>query len=555
MRYLLAAEADKIQDFIFRSSRLQEVVGASQLLNRFCREGALRLLEEHGGDPAQDVLVNDGGSFRILFAGDEAKDRASRFGGDLAELYRLSLGGTISVAEPVALDDDFKDAAKEANRALRRAKEHRQVTAAEPHMPYVAFCTSCGIGLADTYAKLPGEKNDRGRYLCAMCQTKAEERVNNRHDLLDEFLEIVIESEDHLDQFIWPEDTDAVANHDPRNYVAYLVADGNGIGNVFAECDEVQIRELSKQLTSALRRSLATPTGLIMRRLDRQFDKNKLEIVPVLPLILGGDDLFALIPAPYALDFAQRFCLIFERELKNLVEKEKLNVPNPTVAAAVVICKSKYPYTLAHSRAEELLKEAKRQSKLLATYCEQPLSAISFEIILGSRLAGQEEKDVEQSKVIRSSLKPYWVINKNTGLSDRAKEYGIALNVLLNQRLKLKDVPNKRLSELRRRFINLPRNISITEHHNQMTKWTHSLDSVIERSDHQAVLQEAMKALGQTSESNRSGHHWRELNRNGSTLLAHGMLDLLEAWEFAQDLDNGLEKYEPKEYESQESEQ
>jgi hypothetical protein len=38
MRYLIAAEADRIQDLIFRSSRLREVVGGSQLLSRFCQD-------------------------------------------------------------------------------------------------------------------------------------------------------------------------------------------------------------------------------------------------------------------------------------------------------------------------------------------------------------------------------------------------------------------------------------------------------------------------------------------------------------------------------------
>jgi hypothetical protein len=45
-RWLLAAEADQIQDSIFRSSRLREVVGGSQLLTRFCRTYEQRLHAE-----------------------------------------------------------------------------------------------------------------------------------------------------------------------------------------------------------------------------------------------------------------------------------------------------------------------------------------------------------------------------------------------------------------------------------------------------------------------------------------------------------------------------
>ena len=45
-RYLLAAEADKIQDFIFRAAKLREVGGPSRLLARFCVEGVNALIKE-----------------------------------------------------------------------------------------------------------------------------------------------------------------------------------------------------------------------------------------------------------------------------------------------------------------------------------------------------------------------------------------------------------------------------------------------------------------------------------------------------------------------------
>ena len=98
MRYLLAAEADKIQDFIFRSSRLRGVVGASQLLSRFCEKGVPLLLPLQGGKQGIEVRVNDGGSFRIIFEGDDGdavKKRAKAFGADLAELYRRTVDGSL----------------------------------------------------------------------------------------------------------------------------------------------------------------------------------------------------------------------------------------------------------------------------------------------------------------------------------------------------------------------------------------------------------------------------------------------------------------------------
>ena len=105
-RYLLAAEADKIQDLLFRSAHLREVVGGSQLLTRFCREVPAKL-----GIPADNVLISDGGSFRLLF---DTEEQARAFGDELAEVYRRATGGTLTVAEPVRVNGDFSAAAEQA---------------------------------------------------------------------------------------------------------------------------------------------------------------------------------------------------------------------------------------------------------------------------------------------------------------------------------------------------------------------------------------------------------------------------------------------------------
>lgn len=66
-----------------------------------------------------------------------------------------------------------------------------------------------------------------------------------------------------------------------------------------------------------------------------------------------------------------------------LQQPELASAPKPTMAAAVVICKSKYPFHLAHQRGEQLLKEAKRLCK---SQRQQPMSMVNFELIVGNRL-------------------------------------------------------------------------------------------------------------------------------------------------------------------------
>lgn len=542
MPYLLAAEADKIQEFIFRSSRLREVVGASQLLTRFCRSVEDTLAGKYNAQ----VVVNDGGSFRVIF---DTREQAVAFGADLAELYRLALGGSLTVAEPVTLNGDFREANDRAGKALRWAKSRRQGVMAEPHMPYVAFCASCGVALAQDHTKLAKERDDdRERYLCDDCLRKAEESATNRANLLNEFLADVIEDSSQLSSFELLFEPEKVGRYDPRNYVAYLVADGNGMGRLFGRLQhEEALHQFSTELSSAVRKSLAAATRKL-RDQTGKLSKTDAWSIPVLPLILGGDDLFALIPAPYALDFARRFCLEWEAQMDKLVKEAGLtDVPRPTVAAAVVICKSKYPYALAHRRAEVLLKEAKRHCKLLAAEKGKHLSAVNFEVILGNRLAGLEEEDEQVNGGVKRTLRPYWVTNN--GLPASAQERGIELKQLLDQRLALKNVPNKRLAELRRCFEDLPSDMNVRNRHQELEDWTtRKLARILQRlgSSSRTHVEAALQSLGKPI----GRHHWREVPGRDGGLLAHGMLDLLEAWDFAQSLDHSPDEYEPQEEEA-----
>lgn len=79
MSYLLAAEADRIQDLVFRSSSLREVVGGSQLLSRFCDEVPVQLAARLGIDA--QAVTSGGGSFHI-----KVTDREQR--GSMAPPWR-----------------------------------------------------------------------------------------------------------------------------------------------------------------------------------------------------------------------------------------------------------------------------------------------------------------------------------------------------------------------------------------------------------------------------------------------------------------------------------
>ncbi|HQE92105.1 MAG TPA: hypothetical protein PLH19_05705 [Anaerolineae bacterium] len=531
-RYLLAAEADKIQDLLFRSARLREVVGGSQLLSRFCKETPQLL-----NVPKEDIIISDGGSFRILF---DRQEQAQAFGADLAEVYRRATGGSLSIAEPVAVNDDFGKASAQAEENLRQAKRWRENWKSQEHLPYVAFCASCGVGLAKKHTAY--HENQDPQYLCPSCLTKGAERATGAElgDFLREFYGVVV-GLNNLRTLDWPgkqkrrgckeiDPLEDVADYDPRRYVAYLVADGNNMGQIFGKCQTPeQMRDLSKGLSEVVRKALAEPAHLAMDAQHQVSDREN--FVPVLPLILGGDDLFALIPAPWALDFSLRFCQVYEREMKALLERIGLQeIPIPTVAAAVVICKSKHPYALAHEAGESRLKEAKRMGKQRVLDGEQPCSTLNFEIVLGGRLV-----EPVSDKLLRATLRPYWG-TKSADLNG----WGLSVKQLLEHRYELRSVPHKRLVELRSLYDDLPESLKP----DSLDPWKARLEQLQVRigrkEKHREAVDTALSTLG-----GKEPGYWRKVDRPPQNVWhGHGLPDLLEVWDFALDLDKNRQDYE-----------
>jgi|LGOV01.1.fsa_nt_gb hypothetical protein len=535
--HLLAAEADKIQDLIFRSSRLREVVGGSQLLSRFCQEVPAKILP-----PGARILVNEGGSFRVIFSD---KDKAIVFGEELAEIYRRTTGSTLTVAAPVERDGDPKVASDRARNAILKAKQGQTGFIATSHWPYVAFCASCGVGLSVEYRVPPGKT--RGQFLCRDCLTKQRERKRpcgkdpwngkDPGEFLSSFFDAVVGNT--WRKYRWPgkgiqNDQDAdpatdVARFDSRGYVAYIIADGNNMGQIFDQCNDKQVVDLSKNLRPVLYASLAQPANdLVARAKDDKQDS----FIPVLPLIAGGDDLFILLPAPWALDFARCFAVAYEKKMKEVVN-DIANVDPPSIAVAVVICKAKYPYYLAHQHGEQFLKQAKQISKQRAI-CEKeksagtafPHSIVSFGVIRGNRLA-----ETEPSGPYRPTLLPFWVADSLPG-------WGICLQHLIEQRFALRDLPGKRLAQLRACFDELT-NIQRLE---ECNAWSRRLGHIQRRialnEDHEKALDRALKVL----ECEELYTVRRTTDRNA--WKGHALPDLLNAWDFAFCLKRSRTEYE-----------
>lgn len=583
-KYLLAAEADQIQDLIFRASRLREVVGGSQLLTRFCREGAETLVQEFVKQQIKQIpglkvnmVVHDGGAFRIRFDAEkenDAKLAAITFGRELAELYRRCTDGSLTVAEPVKYeqsvnpaeeDEGFEQANPQAQAKLREAKSHGRALATVAHLPYLAFCASCGVAIASERHQ---RHEERENYYCTFCLQKEKERdaevekirkkKPSAEDFLGAFHQAVAvacrAANMNFDDYDFPEQAEDVAAFDltGRRYVAYLLADGNGMGKLFADCrNEEQMKALSKSLPEVVRAGLAAHCPDLLRRIEPQNEK---KILPVLPLILGGDDLLALLPAAWAIDIAARFCQTYqelmEKKLRDLEFLQPYDAP--TIAAIVVICKGSYPHALAHRQGEELLKQAKQFARGLEVETGKRVSALSFILISGNEVG--KPMNAESTK-FRPSACPYFIAESQ---SETLRPAGLSVSLLHKNRLSLTEakLPAKRRAELEQLFDVATRMSKIEE---LEKRWQPRFKKLIDRIERRSggvrkngsdtrkttfeALRDAVLEMGDDQAKELLGYR-AFVHPFVRTDYGHGLADLLTLWDYLYDVTMDLSKYE-----------
>ena len=553
-RYLLAAEADKIQDLVHRSARLGEVAGASQLLTRFCSE-----VPRASGIPERDIIIGGAGSFRILF---DTKQDAEDFGEVLTEIYAMVTGGSLSVGDPVAIGEDFKAANWEAHSNLRLAKRWQsevKITStwhSHEQMPYVALCSSCGEGLAVTYSSRYAD--EQAGYLCQDCLTKGlENPFHESSELLSQVFRDV-EGDPDFSPCSWPGKGSGAGERDPlgdlsrfdaRGHVAYLVADGNSVGDLFKECGSPrQMRDLSCSLKKAFATALAEPARELMKNQPHEEFMGTPEFIPILPLILGGDDLFALIPAPWALDYAYRFCKAYERQMAAELNSIGFgDMPQPTISAAVVIVKSTHPYYLAYRAGQARLSQAKHVCRQFASEWGEPVSAISFQVVTGGHLLSEPKGPTNRG--YNSTLQPYLVLDRLEGVAHAKtsskiaayRTWGVSPGGLIRTRKSLNSIPGTRLAALAKLFDS--QRVSELGAETKMMQWKRDMDYVLERlhrsPEQESPIIEALKTLG-SSES----YYWRDLKRPEYFGYFHGLPDLLEMWDFALDMDEPQGTYQ-----------
>ena len=140
---------------------------------------------------------------------------------------------------------------------------------------------------------------------------------------------------------------------DRANHLATIWIDGDAIGEKFKHIATTERAGAVDKLSCATERALMEAAKSI--DLDESTGKAKHLEVPVIPHVLGGDDVLVTLLATEAWKFVLEFLKVFETETASLI-------PGTTASAAIVFARQSFPFAAQLDRAEELLAKTKRKA-------------------------------------------------------------------------------------------------------------------------------------------------------------------------------------------------
>lgn len=426
-RAVVLLETSGNQRFIFATNRLRENVGASEQVYRACRVRLIEALRrpELGrsklptdGAALADALLdldtnppieNGAAPFEVVVAGSGIATvlAASRDHGvrlvdavtrrALTESPGLGVRGAV---EPYDTDRDtsLRDAARRARRRLAEIRAELPPPAARHlRLPIVAECATSGLPAQ----RLDPDRDQPGRDLprstvSLLKHNAAQEGLDRQRALLPAAIRDSIprhaeELENLLEQGV--------------RWLGVLHADGNGMGSRFdrlatsAGMDDRayihRLRALSLAVDRCALEAFWAAAGTLRARAEKaQPDARRM---PLLPLILGGDDITLLLDGREAIAFARDLLEALEtvsrdrlagtdlrdrtREaLREALDRELEPGRHLTASAGVAVVKPHFPFHAAYELAHELRGEAKTTREHAGVEC----SSLSFHLLYDS---------------------------------------------------------------------------------------------------------------------------------------------------------------------------
>ncbi len=337
-------EFSRVQTWLFAVPRLRAMVGANALLGETLRVALPRLaretergwmlapnneaypsadandpLKDHD-DPAADakdgIVSSDGGHFEAQFA-----SGAETFADAAGQLLRSDLSG---LRFRVSIDGE----------PCTKSQVH-----VSTELPVLAPCQWTGRGLASEPIKQGKDEHE-----VSIDVKQRHDAAKDAEDWKTNDVASLLSAETKLQKLERAHELKELVGD---GYLALIHADGNGVGS-----------GLGPEKSDSERAAFFHKNRVLLRRaVQKAIDAHCPDTgpAPLIPLMLGGDDLLLVARAELALPFVVTLCA----ELENL-QKETTGF-KLTLGVGVVFAKHTIPIHRLHEVAEQLAASAKRR--------------------------------------------------------------------------------------------------------------------------------------------------------------------------------------------------
>mgnify|MGYP004652257145 FL=1 len=457
-----------IQKYVFGCNRLKTNTGASYLVDGIFTEAMVNVLKQSSLKmPAQDwkeakelemskensdteceIAYIGGGNMLILVRKGEESLRICR---ELVQKWSLKvlleapgLKTGAAIGEIDLGKDNFQDSLKAIYKQL---KENQNNVLPQVDLPYTGFSVECDYSgkAANVYNK------EYKRLVSAEVEAKTAAFDAADKKIKKNFSEVL------GDEYDFCSELESLGYKDGESYISVIHIDGNNMGVKFSSCRDMQER---KNLSKKVQETVEHAFGYLIKNIVTEYDSyadvldmralkqgNK-RLLPLRPIIIGGDDITFICPGRMGLQYAQTFIDyvnsedLLDKDLYNYIKKEtgKQISKSLSCCAGVAIVPAKYPFFRAYELAEQLCDEAKALSR------KDDGNYLDFAILHGEKYGDIKMLRKEQYESANGNLHygPYNVLGKET---DKQSVKGL---LALSRALAGDKMPRNKVKDLRR---------------------------------------------------------------------------------------------------------
>ena len=386
----LLFDTRSIQKYIFSGNQLKTNIGASYLVEKLFTDVLVKEIlcdkmklianktnwqqtkiiemETNPSLPCEVAYIGGGNALILLNPQQVNKDGAKAIVSEFTKRLLICTPGLrTGVARGQIVLQEGDDAFQASLNALYRGlKQNQNVISPQVNIPYTGLTLSCDQ--SGETATVDIEFKNEKRYVSAEFAAKWDAAVVANQALREKFSDILKQGNI---EYKFPEELERLGQVETENYIAIVHIDGNNMGKKFSSCASLQERkQMSSGVAAAVEKSFRNLVESILNEYDTYQTAESVQnkdlfalqnnILPIRPLILGGDDVTFVCMGRMAVTYAKRFVEFMRKLPIQYGQNKSLTIE---CCAGVAIVPTKYPFFRAYQLAEQLCAAAKEKSR------------------------------------------------------------------------------------------------------------------------------------------------------------------------------------------------